>query len=197
MAIASASQAPTFELSDEAFAKVGYGNRNEGVVALAESFEASLLDLDLGPHPLILVLDGIEKPGNVGAVFRTASAAGVDAIFLTNELCSPLNPNAIRASLGTVFGLPFASCTVADAKEFFEKQQVRPIATRIDGQCEYTEFDYTQSVAIVLGSEDQGVHDDWKDIESVTIAMQHSVDSLNISATAAIFSFEANRQRKQ
>lgn len=197
LAIVLTSQVPAYELSDEAFAKVGYGNRNEGVVALAESFETSLSDLELSPHPLILVLDGIEKPGNVGAVFRTASAAGVDAIFLTNELCSPLNPNAIRASLGTVFGLPFVSCTVPDAKEFFARQEIRPIATRIDGQCEYTEFDYSQSVAIVLGSEDQGVHDDWKDIESVTISMQHSVDSLNISATAAIFSFEATRQRMQ
>lgn len=197
LAIASALQVPTFELSDEAFAKISFGNRNEGIVAVADSFEHSLSNLKLSACPLILVLDGIEKPGNIGAVFRTASAAGVDAIFLTNELCNPLNPNAIRASLGTVFGLPFISCSVSAAKHFFEQNRIRPIATRIDGHCAYTEFDYTQSIGIVLGSEDQGVHEEWKDIESVTIPMKHSVDSLNISATAAIFSFEANRQRNQ
>ena len=85
----------------------------------------------------------------------------------------------------------------AVSEHFFEQNRIRPIATRIDGDCAYTEFDYTQSIGIVLGSEDQGVHEEWKDIESVTIPMKHSVDSLNISATAAIFSFEANRQRNQ
>ncbi len=114
-------QVPSFELSDEAFAKISFGNRNEGIVAVADAwFEHSLSNLKLSDSPMILVLDGIEKPGNVGAVFRTASAAGVDAILsLTNELCNPLNPNAIRASLGTVFGLAIYQLYSFSGKTFF------------------------------------------------------------------------------
>lgn len=184
-----------YHVSPEVFPKIAFGDRNEGVVAVFVEKQIQLSDLSLGTSPLILVLDGIEKPGNVGAVFRTASAAGVDAVILTNAFCHPFNPNAVRASLGTVFELPFVVETVPAVTGFFEERQIRVVTTRVDTEVDYTGVDYAQPIAVVLGSEAHGVSQPWREFDGVTIPMTRSVDSLNISATAAIIAFEARRQR--
>ena len=187
----------SFRLTGSAFKKIAFGDRNEGVVALFVEKKIELAELPLRKTPLVIVLDGVEKPGNVGAVFRTASAAGLDAIILTNELCHPFNPNAVRASLGTVFELPFASDSIESVSRYLESNDVRIMTTRVESTTDYTNFDYTCPTAIVMGSESEGVSEKWQGYESVSIPMSRSIDSLNISATAAIVTFEAIRQRKQ
>lgn len=185
-----------YRVAPAAFHKMAFGDRNEGVVAVAREKQRTLDSLTLGTVPLLLVLDGIEKPGNVGAVFRTAAAAGIDAILLTNERCSPFNANAVRASLGTVFELPFVSDSPENVIRFLKRRGIRIVATRVDASTEYTAWDLNQPVALVLGSEAEGVAPVWQAFESMVIPMNRSVDSLNISATAAIVAFEAQRQRR-
>lgn len=197
---------PCYQLPAAAFEKVGFGNRNEGVLAVGQAIPLSLEEFAIrlqltdlprdGQPAFILVLDGIEKPGNIGAVFRTAAAAGVDGILLTNEICDPFNPNVIRASLGTLFDVPFASCDIPAAKSFFVEHEISVHATRIDGAQDYARCDYRVPAALVLGSESDGVGKDWFDVPSVAIPMSPLVDSLNISATAAVFCFEVQRQRR-
>ena len=187
--------AATFEVSGRAFEKMAFGNRNEGLVAVAGEKKLSLAQLELSESPLVLVLDGIEKPGNIGAVFRTAAAAGVEAILLTGVVAHPWNANAIRSSLGTVFEIPFVLSEYREAIAFLEKHRVTPLVTRVDGELCYSQCDLTQGVAVVLGSEADGVAEDWYRHDSLTLPMNRSVDSLNISATAAIVAFEAKRQR--
>ena len=184
-----------YSVPTKIFEKISYGNRNEGVVAVAAERSVTLDELKLSDSPLLLILDGIEKPGNVGAVFRTASAAGVDAILLSNEVSNPFNANAIRASLGTVFEIPFVSDAKPKIVDFLASKQIRVVTTRVDGAFDYCSYDFKNPVAIVMGSEADGVHEEWFDQDSITISMNRSVDSLNISATAAIVTFEAKRQR--
>ena len=193
---AAVDSSSIFRLPGDVFGKIAFGERNEGVVAVFHEKKKSLFDLQLSKAPLILILDGIEKPGNVGAVFRSASAAGVDAIILTNEVCSPFNANAIRSSLGTVFELQFANAMFSEAVKFLADNKIDVVTTRVDSKVDYTEFDFTQSIGIVLGSEAQGVAAEWNQYQSVIIPMQSEVDSLNISATAAVVAFEARRQRR-
>ncbi|MDG2470622.1 MAG: RNA methyltransferase [Pirellulaceae bacterium] len=193
--IAARVDAATFLLPSAIFSKISFGNRNEGVVAVASERRRDLSDLQLPSNPFLMVLDGIEKPGNVGAVFRSATAAGVDAILLTNSLCEPFNPNSVRASLGTVFELPFASCDVTQAMDFCERIGVSTVVTRVDGDQLYTDCNYQDPIAIVLGSEAAGVQETWKTCRSVIIPMKKGMDSLNISATAAVLAFEVARQR--
>ncbi|MEC9091116.1 MAG: TrmH family RNA methyltransferase [Planctomycetota bacterium] len=186
-----------YQLSRSAFEKIAYGDRNEGVVAIAIPRERQLNELELGALPLLVVLDGIEKPGNIGAVFRTASAAGVDAILVSNEVCHPFNANAIRASLGTVFEVPFVSTSQPEIAGYLDAKGVSVVTTRVDARKNYYDCDLTGPVAIVMGSEANGVAKEWHSCDSIGIPMDRSVDSLNVSATAAIVSFEAVRQRNR
>ena len=189
------SSATRYRLSQAAFEKIAYGDRDEGVVAVALPKNRSLSQLELGKTPLLIVLDGIEKPGNIGAVFRTASAAGVDAILVSNEICHPFNANAIRASLGAVFELPFVSTSQTEVAEFLDARGIRIVTTRVDAKQLYFDYDFTGPVAIVMGSEAAGVAKAWQGHDSMIIPMDGAIDSLNVSATAAIVLFEANRQR--
>lgn len=181
--------------SESVFSRVAFGDRNEGLVAVATEKPHSLKDIKKTENALLLILDGIEKPGNVGAVFRTASAAGVDAIILTNAVSVPYNANSIRSSLGTVFEVPFAIATVEETVSYLQRHEIGIVVTRVDGELKYTEYDFSRPVAIVLGSEAEGVATSWHAHPSITIPMRRSVDSLNISATAAILAYEATRQR--
>lgn len=186
-------------VTDALMDKIGYGQACRGVVAEFARPEREIGNLNLPNEPLILVLDRIEKPGNVGAVFRCADAAGIDAILLSD--CVDLfNPNAIRSSLGAVFRVPCAEAGEVKIEAFLASRDIRGLAARVESSASIWETDLTGPVAIILGSEAFGLEDRWtmigkNPVPGVRIPMAGKVDSLNVSVSAAILTFEAVRQR--
>jgi TrmH family RNA methyltransferase len=188
----------TWELGPEAFAKLAYGDRLDGIVSVAETPLHRLADLRLPLDPLIAVIEGVEKPGNLGAVLRTADGAGVSAVVVAEPGTDLLNPNVIRASLGTIFSVPVAVASTGDVLTWLREGRIRIVAARVEASTEYTAADYRGPVAIALGSEARGLSDAWAELAdvSVHIPMLGVADSLNVSATAAILFYEARRQRQ-
>lgn len=186
-----------FEVSAPLLAKIGYGERDEGVVAVAARPERNLASLQVPPNPLVLVLEGVEKPGNVGAVLRTADAVGA-ALVLADARTDLFNPNAIRASLGAVFSVPACSTGSLAAREWLASQGCQMVAARVNAPRVYWEQDYTIPTAIVLGSETHGLSPQWDvaEVTAVSVPMLGVVDSLNVSVTAAVLAYEALRQRQ-
>ena len=185
------------ELPETLFAKLAYGDRSDGVVAVAETPRVTLRDIVPGDLPLVAVLDGIEKPGNVGAILRTADAAGIDAVVICDGGTDLYNPNAIRASLGAIFTLPVCAASGQETRDWLKQQGMQAFAARVDGSISYTAADYRQAAALVLGSEAAGLGDNWagEDVIAVRLPMRGAADSLNVSATAAVLFYEALRQR--
>lgn len=179
------------------FEKLCYGERLSGAVAIAFVPDLTIERLQLAPSPLILVLDRVEKPGNIGAVTRTAASAGAAALILTEPSCEVFNPNAIRASLGTVFSLPIAVTSTDRLSSWLEEQGLRLVRACVDGAKEMWEVDLTGALAIALGSEAYGLGPEWNraDWPAVKIPMVPGADSLNLSVSAAVFCYEALRQR--
>jgi TrmH family RNA methyltransferase len=198
MATAEKQGAEIVEVAPHVMEKLSFGQRVEGVVAVAEPPRRKLSDLQLGEIPLIAVVEGVEKPGNVGAIVRTADAAGVSAVIVTDGKTDLYNPNAIRASLGAIFSVPICGAAGEETLSWLRDQKCRLLATRVDGVKEYTQADFRGSVAIILGSEAHGLSGRWRsaDIISLHLPMLGRVDSLNLSATAAILFYEALRQRR-
>jgi TrmH family RNA methyltransferase len=189
---------PVVELGRDAFEKLAYGDRLDGVVAVAETPPRTLDELVLPVEPLIGVVEGVEKPGNLGAILRSADGAGVSAIVVAESATDLFNPNIIRASIGTVFALPVAVVSSGDLLEWLQKRHIDIIAARVDGSVDYTDADYSGAVAIALGSEARGLSDPWGELAraSVRLPMLGVADSLNVSATAAVLFYEALRQRR-
>ena len=191
------TDAAQLEVSAAVFSVLAYGSRNEGVVAVAAIAERELNSIRLPERPLVAVLENIEKPGNVGAVVRSADAAGVSAVIVAGGGSDLYNPNAIRASLGTIFTLPVCAATTNETIAWLRQQKLRIFAARVDGAVDYTACDFAGACAIVLGSEAEGLSDEWRadDITSIRLPMRGAADSLNVSATAAVLFYEALRQR--
>jgi RNA methyltransferase, TrmH family len=189
----------TLEVSPTVLARVAFGQRSDGVVAVVATPSLSLDDLVLPSDPLVVVAEAIEKPGNLGAVIRTADGAGADAIIAANPRTDLFNPNAIRASLGTIFALPVVAATSAATLAWLLAHGIRPVAARVDSEAEYTAFDLRGPLALVLGSEAGGLSDAWSDprVEPAAIPMHGIADSLNVSIAAAVLLYEARRQRGQ
>ena len=185
------------ELGREAFEKLAYGDRLDGVVAVAETLPRSLDALLLPPEPLIAVIEGVEKPGNLGAILRSADGAGVNAVIVAESATDLFNPNIIRASIGTVFAVPVAVASSGDVLEWLARREIAIIAARVEGSVDYANADYRGAVAIALGSEARGLSDPWAELAraSVKLPMLGVADSLNVSATAAVLFYEARRQR--
>ncbi len=177
--------------------RIAFGDRADGLVAVVRVPPLDLSRLAVSAEPLIVVLDRLEKPGNLGAVLRSADGAGVDALIVSDPVTDLYNPNAIRASLGTIFGVPVAAGTSDDVRGWIRQHRIRPVAALVDGATPYTEADLTGPIALVLGSEAQGLGPAWRDPEvtAVRIPMRGAADSLNVSVAAAILLFEARRQR--
>jgi TrmH family RNA methyltransferase len=183
-------------LSPEAFAKAAFRQGPDGILATGIQRTRSLSELDLSPQPFLVVLEGIEKPGNIGAIFRTASAAGADAVVITNAVTDPYNPNAIRASQGAFFQTPFCCTGNEELLIFLEEKYIQPIPTSPDGKRILWEADLRQPMAILLGSEDTGLSADWLDaFPAWKLPMKGVTDSLNVASMAAVALFEAVRQR--
>jgi TrmH family RNA methyltransferase len=185
------------EAPGELLDRLAFGSRNEGIVVVADAPSVRLDALQPPDRPLLAVVEGLEKPGNLGAILRSADGAGVDAVVVADPTTDPWNPNAIRASLGTVFSVPIAVATASETSAWLRSRGVRVVAAVVDAELAYTEADLTGGLAIVLGSEATGVSEVWRgrDVAAVRIPMLGVADSLNVSATAAILFYEALRQR--
>jgi RNA methyltransferase, TrmH family len=185
------------EVDETVFARLAFGQRTEGLVAVADVPPHRLEDLVLPDTPLVAVLEGVEKPGNVGAVLRSADGAGVSALIVADPRTDLFNPNAIRASLGTIFSLPVAAATPGDVLAWLRSRELQILAARVEGSVTYTEADYRIPTALVLGSEAEGLTSLWSgdDVRAIRLPMLGAADSLNVSATAAILFYEALRQR--
>lgn len=184
-------------VTEEVFEKLCYGERTDGVLAVVETPHRSLSSLQLPAAPLVAVLEGIEKPGNVGAVLRSADGAGVDAVVVADRRTDLFNPNTIRASLGTVFKRNVCPATTDETLAWLSGLRLPVYAARPDADLPYAQVDYRHGAAIILGSEAEGLSDRWRGagVVGVRLAMRGMADSLNVSATAAVLFFEAQRQR--
>jgi TrmH family RNA methyltransferase len=187
----------TTSTSQPAFAKVAFGDRADGIVAVVRTPELRLDDLRLTTDPLVVVVEGIEKPGNLGAALRSADGAGADALIAASPRTDLMNPNAIRASAGTIFSVPIASAPTREVIEWLRQRQIRIVTTRVDATSLYTDADLTGPLAVAFGSEADGLSDAWHadDITAVRLPMLGIADSLNVSVSAAVVLYEARRQR--
>lgn len=187
------------EIPSPVYEKLAFGNRSDGVVAVARTPQKRLADLVLPANPLVGVLVGIEKPGNVGAIIRSADAAGVSAVIVADGGTDLFNPNAIRASLGAIFSLPVCAAAGDEVRAWLRRRELAVYAARVDGAVDYLSADFRRPAAIILGSEAHGLSDSWTDpsVTAVKLPLCGTVDSLNVSTTAAVLFYEARRQRAE
>lgn len=185
------------ETSTAVFEKIAYRSGVPNVVAVLQSKSLGLEQLVLPDSPLILVLESVEKPGNIGAVLRSADAAGVDAVILCDPLADWYNPNVIRASLGAVFTVPVATAGAEATLAWLHTHRVRVVASYLEAAHPYYKEDFCRGVAIVMGSEAEGISPFWVNAADsrIIIPMCGHVDSMNVSASSAVLMFEARRQR--
>lgn len=191
------TRVPLWQVSPAVMEKLAYGQRREGLVAVAQIPSRLLEELVLPERPVVAVLEGVEKPGNIGAVLRSADAAGVSAVVLADCPGDLWNPNCIRASLGCVFRLPIAVSSSQEVLAWLRREGLRMYAARVDGSILYTQSDLRPPAAIILGSEAQGLSSVWTGpgIQPIRIPMCGQADSLNISVAAAVLFYESLRQR--
>jgi RNA methyltransferase, TrmH family len=184
-------------LSRNAFEKVAYREGPDGLLAVVPAVGRALSTLDTGADPLLLVAQGVEKPGNLGAMLRTADAAGVSAVVAADPVTDWGNPNVVRASKGTVFAVPVAAATTAETLAWLAAREVRLVVTTPETDLLYTDADLTGPVAVAVGAEKHGADDVLLDAaaDKVRIPMHGKANSLNVAASAAIVLFEARRQR--
>ena len=200
IAQAAEAGAHLFELSKDAFAKVAYRERPDGLLAVAPQWKRALADIPApaaGKAPFLLVVEAIEKPGNLGTILRSADAAGVDALIVCDPVTDLFNPNVVRASTGVLFSVPVVIASSADVREWLRENRIRSVATTPSATDIYTATNLTGPLAIVMGSEQYGLSDYWlKEADArVVIPMAGQADSLNVAMATIITLFEAVRQR--
>ena len=199
-------------VSPQVYEKMAYRGSTEGIIAVAKCKDHSLSILSpltipeqSSPtrslshlSPLIIVLERVEKPGNLGAILRTAEAAGVDAVIVCDPLTDLYNPNLIRASIGGVFSVPTAVCTSEECIAFLKANGIKILTAQLQDSYEYYDYDMTHATAIVMGTESTGLTNQWREAADahIRIPMLGRLDSLNVSVSAAILMYEAVRQRK-
>lgn len=194
-----AGRPEVFFCSGEVFRKMSYRDNPDGVLAAGPLAGKTLGELDLPEHPLVLVAERVEKPGNLGALLRTADGAGADAVIVCDPATDLNNPNVIRASIGTLFYLPVAKGSSEETIAWLKARGIRILAAVPDEDVVYTGADLTGAVAVVVGTEDEGLSYEWKEAAdlNVRIPMLGKNDSLNVSVSAAVLLYEAVRQRMQ
>jgi RNA methyltransferase, TrmH family len=186
------------EVSDEVMGKLAYGERREGIIAVARPPIMLLKDLKLSPRPLVVVLESLEKPGNLGAILRTCDAVGVEAVLVCDPQTDVYNPNVIRSSTGVVFKIPVVCASAEEIVSFLRSHQINICACTPSARRSYTEVDFKEAIGLVLGSEEAGLSDFWLKAAPLTvkIPMMGMSDSLNVSIAAAVILYEALRQRR-
>ncbi|MFA5184797.1 MAG: RNA methyltransferase [Patescibacteria group bacterium] len=179
------------------FKKLCYKENPDGFLAVAQMRRASLADIDLGGNPLVVVLEGVEKPGNLGAILRTAAAAGVAGIIINDSQTDLYNPNVIRASEGQIFAQPLAVATTQETVAWLADHKIKSFAAATGSAKKYTDSNFSGPAAVILGSEADGLSPAWLEAADyrVKIPMRAGIDSLNVSVAAAVIIFEALRQR--
>lgn len=191
--------AELFECSPEAFQKIAYRDRPEGLIALTPQIHRTLAELKLPPQPLLLVAEAIEKPGNLGSLLRSADAAGVHAVIVCDKCTDVHNPNVVRSSIGTLFSVPVIEATSEETLAWLQQHKVQTLAATPHADKEYTECDMTRGIALVVGTEKFGLSSKWMDqaSERVRIPMLGQIDSLNVAAATTLLLYEAVRQRRR
>ena len=189
-------------VSPQVYEKMAYRGSTEGIIAVAKEkkHDLSILSPLTSHHsPLIIVLESVEKPGNLGAILRTAEAAHVDAVIVCDPLTDLYNPNLIRASIGGVFSVRVTVCTSQECIAFLKERKVRILTAQLQDSYDYYDYDMRQATAIVMGTESTGLSQQWRDAADVhiRIPMLGRLDSLNVSVSAAILMYEAVRQRNK
>jgi TrmH family RNA methyltransferase len=184
--------------TEPVLAKIAFGARAEGLVAVARIPSTALAGLSPAADALVVVIEGVEKPGNLGAILRSADGAGADAVIAASPRTDLFNPNAIRASAGTVFAVPLAAAPTPEVLVWLRASGFRIVAARVDAATAYTDADLTGRLAIVLGTEADGLTEAWTgdDVVAVRLPMLGVADSLNVSVSAAILLYESRRQRE-
>ncbi len=207
IADAQAAGAKVFQLARDAFAKVAYRERPDGLLAVAPQWRKTLADLDTllaakttaapGRAPFLLVVEAIEKPGNLGTILRSADAAGTDALIVCDPVTDLFNPNVVRASTGVLFSVPVIIASSEEVREWLRARGIRAVATTPSATALHTETDLRGPLAIVMGSEQYGLSDYWlREADArVRIPMAGQADSLNVAMATIITLFEAVRQR--
>ena len=185
------------EIPENLYRKVAYRESTEGIIAEVECKERRLEDLELSEHPLVMVLESVEKPGNLGAVLRSADAARADAVIVCDPLTDLYNPNLIRASLGGIFTVPTVAASSEEAIAWLKARGIRILTAQLQDSSWYYDIDMTVGTALVMGTESTGLTDIWRRAADahIRIPMLGRLDSLNVSVSAAILLFEAVRQR--
>ncbi len=185
------------EVSEEVFDRISYRGNTSKVVSLAKPKNIALADLTLSENPLLLVLDGVEKPGNVGAILRTADATGLDAVICCDTHTDIYNPNVIRSSVGCVFSKQIVVCSKEECLNYLKKKNIAVFTTSLKAAKNYLEGDYKKPSAFVVGTEAEGVNVFWEENSdtNIIIPMRGQNDSLNVSNAVAVVLFEALRQR--
>ena len=189
---------PATAVTPLVYEKMAYREHTEGIIAVAKCKEHRLTDLHLKEKPLVVVIESVEKPGNLGAILRTAEAAGVDAVIVCDPLTDLYNPNLIRASIGGVFCVPVAVCDSQACIAFLKEHGIKILTAQLQDSYEYYDYDMRGATAIVMGTEATGLTPQWREAADahIRIPMLGRLDSLNVSVSAAILMYEAVRQRK-
>lgn len=191
-------QLSTIEISKEVYQKLAYRDTTEGLLAVAKSKDNHFADLVFEKeNPLILIAEAPEKPGNIGAILRTADAANVDAVIIANPKTDLYNPNIIRSSVGCLFTNQIATGTTSEIIDFLKAKKINIYCAILQESAEYHTQDFTKPTAIVVGTEATGLSEEWRinSTKNIIIPMQGEIDSLNVSVAAGILIFEAKRQR--
>lgn len=196
---ASDFSCPVRPVTPAVYEKIAYRGSTEGVLAIVHERLLTLGALRLSQHPLLMVLERVEKPGNLGAVLRSADAAGADAVIVCDPLTDLYNPNLIRASIGSVFSVPTVACSSEDCIRFLKQNNIQILTAQLQDSNLYYDTDMQRATAIVMGTEATGLTDVWRQAADahIRIPMLGQMDSLNVSVSAAILLFEAVRQRTQ
>lgn len=185
------------EINKEVFTKLAYRETTEGVIVVAKSKNFNLSNLKVSDNPLILIAEATEKPGNIGAILRTADAARIDAVIIANYKSDMYNPNIIRSSIGCVFTTQIAVSETDDIISFLKENNINVYCASLQNSNFYHNQNFTKPTAIIVGNEANGLSKKWLDFgTSINIPMRGEIDSMNVSASAAVLIFEATRQRR-
>lgn len=186
-----------FNISHEVFQKIAYRESSDGIVAISKPKNHTLAHLKLSDNPFIIILESVEKPGNLGAILRTADASAVDAVVICNPSTDLYNPNVVRSSVGGLFTVQTAICTSDEAINWLNDKQITSYAAELEAADFYQDVDFTSPSAIVMGTEADGLTDMWLNNANrrIKIPMRGEIDSLNVSVSTAVLTFEAMRQR--
>ena len=196
---ASYTAAHVFEVTPDIYGKIAYRGTTEGVVAIIRSRQMTLENLQLPENPLLMILERVEKPGNLGAILRSADAAKADAVIVCDPLTDLYNPNLIRSSIGAIFTVPTVACTSEECIRFLQGHGIQILTAQLQDSHLYYDTDMRKGTAIVMGTEATGLTNQWREAATahIRIPMLGRLDSLNVSVSAAILLYEAVRQRAE